>query len=457
MTPPLAPATANDGSESGRPVAGPSHGPGRGLRGLVWIALAGLAAILWACLAPPLSLSPSGQDGATDNRGNGGGDGVPNLVGLFTIAGCSELSFAGPTGEPRCLGTAPLTVQLVLLEVGSTMHRWTVAPSSELRDLGVPGDAGSRDGGTDGGSGDGSLLDEAQSRARAPQLTLQLPGTYVVSLAVAGPGGTATATGQIVVSSGSLGSACTRDSQCGEGLLCLCGSGQPGRDGACPGGLAAGLCTKSCDGTSCSPGSVCIDLSRTQGKVAMDGGVGDAFRRPICVPACGTGKCRADLVCRDLPVLAPDGKAGDPLSWGRGCFAQVPGGVGAACFLSDGKTDSLACASGLCEGLGLRGLCTAACSMTSPCPSEAACATWNTPTLPPAPTGPRCLARCDAMRPCADPLFECINGGGPGPLGFRLLTEPASTTVCGPRRCMSDTECPGGRCVLLGATRYCTR
>lgn len=452
------PSPANGEPERGRPRGG--HGPGRGLRGLIWIALAGLVGILWACLAPPLSLSPSGQDGAMDSRGGGGGDGAPNLVGLFTIAGCSELSFVGPTGEPRCLGTAPLTVQLVLLEVGSTMHRWTVTPKGEPRDGGMPLDAGARDGGTDGGDSgsDGNLLNEAQSRARAPQLTLQLPGTYVVSLAVAGPGGTATATGQIDVSSGSLGSACTRDSQCGEGLLCLCGSGQPGRDGVCPGGLAAGLCTKSCDGTSCDPGSVCIDLSRTQGMVAMDGGTGDAFRRPICVPACGSGKCRPDLVCRDLPVLAANGKAGDPLKWGRGCFAQAPGGVGAACLMTDGKTNNLACVSGLCEGLGLRGLCSAPCSMTMACPSEAACATWNTPTLPPAPTGPRCLARCDAMRPCADPLLDCLPGGGPGPLGYSLpATEPASTTVCGPRRCMSDTECPGGRCVLVGTTRYCTR
>lgn len=449
-------STARAGSGRGRPVGGPGPGPGRVLRGLIWIGLTGLAAILWACLAPPLSLSLSGQDGATDSRGGGGGDGVPNLVGLFTITGCSELSFGDPAGEPRCLGTAPLTVQLVLLEVGSTMHRWTVAPPGSPRDGGMPDMAAARDGGTDGGTSDGNLLDEAQSRARAPQLTLQLPGTYEVSLAVAGPGGTATATGQIVVSSGSLGSACTRDSQCGEGLLCLCGSSQPGRDGACPGGLAAGLCTRSCDGTSCPAGSVCSDLSRTQGMVPM-GGTADAFRRPICVPACGTGKCRADLVCRDLPVLPPDGKAGDAFSWGRGCFAQVPGGVGAACLLTDGKTDNLACASGLCEGLGLRGLCSAGCSMTVPCPSEAACATWNTPTLPPAPTAPRCLARCDAMRPCSDPLFDCLTGGGPGPLGFRLMTEPASTTVCGPRRCSSDTDCPGGRCVLLGTTRYCTR
>lgn len=456
MTPSATPPTAKDESEQGRPDGGPGPGRARGLQGLIWIALAGLATILWACLAPPLSLSPSGQDGAMDNRGSGSSDGAPNLVGLFTIAGCSELSFADPEGEPRCLGTAPLTAQLVLLEVGSTLHRWTVAPMGDPRDGGVPADAGMRDGGADGGGIDGNLLDEAQSRARAPQLTLQLPGTYVVSLAVAGPGGTATATGQIVVSSGSLGSACTRDSQCGEGLLCLCGSSQPGRDGACPGGLGAGLCTKACGGTSCPAGSVCIDLSRTQGPVPMDG-VADAFRRPICVPACGSGKCRADLVCRDLPVLAPGGKAGDPLSWGRGCFAQVPGGVGAACLLPDGKTDSLACASGLCEGLGLRGLCSAACGMTMGCPSESACATWNTPTMPPAPTGARCLARCDAMRPCTDPLFDCLTSGGPGPLGFRLLTEPASTMVCGPRRCSSDTECPGGRCVLLGTTRYCTR
>ncbi|MFO0573438.1 MAG: hypothetical protein U1A78_05535 [Polyangia bacterium] len=443
-------------------------GDGRGPRGglvvvgwLLWLVCAGVLGAMWACLAPPLSLSLGPSDGATDKGGSTGRDGPPNLVGLFTIAGCSDLSFSDPDGEPRCLGTAPLNVQLVLLEVGSTMHRWSVTPLADVMppDAGVPDggipDGGIPDGGIpDGGNRDGSLLDETQSHARAPSLTLNLPGTYAVSLAVAGPGGTATASGLIEVSAGTVGAPCKRDSHCASGLLCLCGSEQPGRDGTCPGGLGAGLCTKSCDGGSCPAGSVCIDLSRTQAALVPDGGSGDAFRRPICVPGCAAAKCRSDLVCRDLPVLATGGRAGDPLKWGRGCFAQTPGGVGAACLAPDGKPDATACATGLCEGLGLRGLCTAACG--SGCPSEAACATWNSP-LPPAPSGPRCLARCDSMRLCGDPLLDCLSDGGSGSLGFRLTGEPAGTTVCAPRRCTADPDCPGGRCVLLGGARFCQR
>lgn len=425
----------------------------------LWLGLAGLFGMLWACLAPPLSLSLGPSDAAADKSSAAVGDGGASLVGLFTVSGCGELTFSDPTGEPRCAGTAPLRVQLVLLEVGASMHRWTVTPLDVINP--GPSDGGTSDGGTsdgglgDGGARDGSLLDEAQSHARTPELTLNLPGTYAVTLAVAGPGGTATASGQIVVAAGGLGAACRRDAHCATGLSCLCGSDQPGRDGSCPGGLAAGLCTRSCDGAACPTGSACIDLSRTQPLVPPDGGSGDSFRQPLCVPSCSnTSKCRADLVCRDLPVLAAGGHAGDPLQWGRGCFVQTPAGVGGACLAPDGKTDPTACTSGLCEGLGLRGLCSAAC--TGGCPSEAACATWNS-LLPPSPGAPRCLARCDAMRPCGDPLLDCLPGGGTGALGFRLQSEPVGTMVCAPRRCSADPDCPGGRCVLLGTARFCVR
>jgi hypothetical protein len=214
------------------------------------------------------------------------------------------------------------------------------------------------------------------------------------------------------------------------------------------------MCTRSCDGQTCPTGSLCMDLSHTVG-AAVDGGSGDAWRQPICVPSCGpTTRCRPDLVCRDLPSLSPGGHAGDPYTFASGCFLSIPGGIGDSCLSTDGSVDPTACVTGLCEPLGLRNLCTAACSPGPGCPASAACATWNS-NVQPAPSGSRCLQRCDAMNSCADPLLACVAAGGAGPLGFRLIGELAGTTVCAPRPCTAPTDCPGGRCAALAGGSFC--
>ena len=405
-----------------------------------------LLCVSWSCLAQPLNLSALGSDGGADGSSSSP-DGNAALIGQFTIGGCTDLSF--PSGEVQCVGTAPLHLTLVLIQIGATTHRWKLVAQGDATDGGVSSDAGAV---SDGGVAEISLLDDTASRAMSPAVTINKPGIYQVTLGVAGPGGTATAAGTIRVLPALLGAVCTSDVQCTTGLSCLCGTDTPGRDGTCPGGLQAGLCTRTCDGQACPSGSLCMDLSRT--KVAgLDAGVGDTWRQPICIPSCSGGQhCRADLTCRELPTLPAGGHAGDTYTFSSGCFLSTPGGVGDSCLASDGKVDSAACATGLCEPLGLRNLCTATCG--TGCPTTAACANWNS-SLFPAPSGPRCLARCDAMNPCTDPLLSCITSGGLGPLGFSLPAETGATTVCAPRACTLPGDCPGGRCAVFAGGSFC--
>ena len=171
--------------------------------------------LLWACLSQPLNLgSPTPDQGAEGGSSSLEG-GVPLLLGQMTIAGCQTLTFPG--GEALCVGVAPLKVRLVLIDAGVTTHRW------QLTSLTQPGDGGTGD----GGPGTGNLLDDVQSRLREPEVLLQQPGTYDVALGVLGPGGTASASGQIVVQPVELGGRCARDGHCAQGLKCLCGADQP--------------------------------------------------------------------------------------------------------------------------------------------------------------------------------------------------------------------------------------
>jgi PKD repeat protein len=409
--------------------------------------LSALGLLWWSCLQPPISLTaPQSDAGGSSTTPTADGSSAA-IAGLFTISGCTQLSF--PAAGPLCISDAPASLRLHLLAVGAAMHRFQIVRLSDsvlgdggVRDLGLPDAAGSP---VDGG--DGSLLDEASSRAESPTVTLSRPGTYQVSLGVAGPGGTATAIGTIYVLPVALGAGCSESEQCAS-HSCLCGRGT-----TCPGALNRGLCSLGCDGTPCPSGTTCMDLSRSKtGSAAMD-----TWRLPQCVPVCGSDvSCRPDFLCRELPILKSGEKAGGAYAFGRACFAAQPGDVGASCTLPDSTLDPTACALGTCLSLGLRGVCSAACSSESDCPSTAACAAFGSAS-PPAPPAPRCLARCDATHPCSDPLLACQAAGGSGGLGFALPGAAAGVTVCAPKRCSTPTDCPGGACTVLGTASFCTR
>jgi PKD repeat protein len=356
------------------------------------------------------------------------GDGLPLLRGAFTMSGCSTLDTS--TGQPKCSGRAPLTLTLVPLGSGVDTFVWT-----------LPG-------------GEPML-----SKAISPSVTYGTPGVYAVTLAAGGSAGTTSAMGTVVVSAGVTGSGCLDDTDCdaGAGLFCVCKPGEPG----CVGALGVGFCSRDCSGAVCAAGELCVDLTRGGAYVpgGDDGGAGgDVWRRALCVPSCSGGAdCRVGLSCRELPSLAAGGLAGGAYAWKQGCFADVGGDDGDACAAPSGEPDGARCLSGRCDPYGARGLCSSPCTISSDCPTSAACADYNA-----APSGPAraCLRRCDAAFACgADPLLDCEAADQVGGLGFSVTPpEAPSARFCAPLRCTMAAQCaPSGSCTAMGGGSFCLR
>jgi PKD repeat protein len=329
------------------------------------------------------------------------GDGGLPISAQFTMTGCAKLD--GPLDAPRCTGPAPLEVTFVPLGEGVTTLAW----SFPCGDMGMCG-------------------------LQTPTVRLDTPGKYSVTLSVAGIGGTATSMGTIVVTAGGTGAACDATNECEPPLTCLCS------DGACPGALAGGVCTKSCDAISCAPGELCADLTRG----LSDGGVSDEWHGVWCVPGCSQpSDCTRGFSCRDLPTPTTAGA----WSWQSGCFADVLGDVGASCLAADGTPDGSRCLSGRCDPLGARGVCTADCSASMSCPSNASCVQFTGASRS------QCIARCTTT--CNDPLLWCKPSGAM--YGFTApSTDPPGTTYCVPKSCSAPADCaPAGTCT----SGFCTR
>lgn len=247
------------------------------------------------------------------------------------------------------------------------------------------------------------------------------PGVYDVSLTVAGVGGTASVmrAGLIQVFAAELGGQCTQDSQCSQGLECICGQGEP-----CPVGLEPGVCAASCDAdTPCAAG-VCADLAAGITAPPAD------WQRSLCLAACTSDdECPGGLTCQEL--RSPGG------GWVKGCFAPgLLGGMGQSCMDAGGNPDHSACASGFCMALGARGICSAVCSAPGTCPASSACAQLNIgdPSV--------CLLRCDAPDACtSDPWLGCEPPGGAGALGFAVDEPVFAGGYCAPRTCADPAEC----------------
>jgi PKD repeat protein len=361
----------------------------------------------------------------------GPGDGSPPLRGAFTVIGCSTLDTS--TGQPRCSGRSPLSLTFVPLGSGVDTFVWTFA------------------GGT-----------PASSKATEPVVTFAAPGTYTVTLAAGGRGGTTTATGTVAVSAGVTGSPCLADTDCyaGSGLFCVC---KPGESG-CVGALSVGFCSRSCDGGVCAAGEICVDLTRggAYSPSDSDGGVdgggpgGDVWRRALCLPACAMkSECATGSLCRELPVLPAGGMPGGNYTWQLGCFADVGGEDGDSCASASGQLDPSRCLSGRCDPYGARGLCSSPCATSADCPATAACATYNGP-----PPTHACLRRCDSSFLCAgDPLLDCEAAGQVGGLGFAITpAETPTTRYCAPLRCSMPSQCaPSGSCTAMGGGSFCIR
>jgi PKD repeat protein len=354
-------------------------------------------------------------------------DGPELLRGAFTITGCATLDTS--TGEPRCSGRAPLALTFVPLGSGVSAFVWTFP------------------GGT-----------PSASKAIAPAVNFATPGTYAVMLAAGGTAGTTTASGTVVVSSGTTGSPCLADTDCdaSAGLFCVC---KPG-DGGCVGALSIGFCSRSCSGGVCNPGEICADFTRGGAYVPSSGDAGvagEAWRQALCLPSCMSGAdCRAGLSCRELPSLPGGGMAGGSYSWKRGCFADVGGDDGDSCFSPSGQPDPSRCLSGRCDPYGARGLCASDCATSADCPSTAACATYSAPPWPPRQA---CLRRCASFACANDPLLACEDGTAGGGLGFVVTpAEAQSTMYCAPLPCVTASRCaPSGMCTAMDGGSYCLR
>jgi hypothetical protein len=290
----------------------------------------------------------------------------------------------------------------------------------------------------------------APDSTSAPEHLYVLPGSYQVSLAVSGPGGSDSleVDDYIQVLPAPTGSPCSTDDQC-AGSVCLCG----GDDTGCPSSLLAGVCSHLCQSDECPSGTICVDLGRSVGTVsptvsAAMPPVPAPWQQPVCLPACSRDSdcTRSGFHCRALPAVDPTNPTADV----NACLSGDPRAVGRPCAelpLTEVGSPQAGCAFGLCLDYGLAGLCSAPCHSNRDCPPDTACAHFQN-----MPDGDgACLLRCDSPGLCptapGDPLLGCELPGGPGPDGF-VLTDTGTPTgrFCSPRRCRDDSECVLGLC-----------
>jgi hypothetical protein len=358
-------------------------------------------------------------DAGVEDQGVLGEGGIP-VSAAFTIQGCDKLTF-DTDAHPLCSAPRGRPLTFIPLGVGASSVMWKF-PSGE----------------------------PASSNLLTPDATWSTLGSFTVSLAAGGSGGTALGSGTVQIVPGQAGAGCLADEDCDAtvGLTCLC----PGGVG-CPASLEAGLCVRRCESAVCVPGEACIDLAR--GGAALpdggttDGGASDPFRARVCLPTCvDDTSCRIGFACRAMPEVASGAPLGASYTWVDACFAPVLGDVGAACDDPDGTPNGSRCLTGRCESLGARGICTDDCADVA-CPASAVCVTLPT-------VGARCLRRCTSGGDCGDPLMAC-DAPGPGGLGFALPpSEPSTTTLCAPKRCTSTPDCaPAGTCQTVSGAQFC--
>src|SRR5687768_16812161 len=168
----------------------------------------------------------NGANGGDADAGSGGDsaagvDASPSVDALlplvwvdFSATGCADFGADGGA----CAGSAPLELRFAATSP-SPITDWI----------------------WDFGDGAGT------SHEPTPVHRYELPGVYDVELVVGGPGGTARSDKPdfVTVSPAPLGGACRVDLQCGE-LDCVCDDAT-----VCPGGLSAGMCSRTCAGGEC--------------------------------------------------------------------------------------------------------------------------------------------------------------------------------------------------------------
>jgi len=359
----------------------------------VWSTV-GLTVGLASLLALPLGchqrayVSPVHDAGISDA---GGGDLFAPLTLDVSVTGCPTFD----VNQVVCRGSAPLTLSFA--PVGSpalTTFLWTF--------------------------GDGT----PSSSERAPSHTYALPGNYDVG--VTGQGDTVGSVSQIrhgLISVAALatGAACDVDSQCSDGLRCLCKSGS-----GCGPAFSRGICSTACATGFCGAGAVCATFALGGSTNGGDAGImSDAgAASPTCLTDCSGGAaCAPGFVCQQIP--------GGGSAWVHGCLPiGASSDFGDSCRNANGILDGSACTTGFCADVGALGLCSAVCDGTHPCPAGAACARLS-------PTTELCLPACSATTPCTnDPSLGCTlaTEAGAGIDGGLVITAgDPGLTYCAPK------------------------
>jgi PKD repeat protein len=320
--------------------------------------------------------------------GDAEGDLFAPLTLDIAVTGCPSFDVI----DVVCTGAAPLTVSFA--PVGSpalTTFLWTF--------------------------GDGT----PSSSERAPSHTYALPGKYDVG--VTGQGSTVGSLSQIrheliSVEPLTTGAACDVDSQCGDGLRCLCKSGS-----GCSPAFLRGICSTACGTGFCGAGGVCAAFTlgpSTAGDAAVAPDVS-----PTCLADCSVGAgCPPGFVCEQIPG------GGGASPWVRGCLPLgAARDFASSCRDANGILEGAACTTGTCANVGALGLCTAACDGTHPCPAGAACARLATSSI--------CLPACSATAPCtSDPSLTCTvatdaSTGSDG--GLTITAGDPGLAYCAPR------------------------
>jgi PKD repeat protein len=335
----------------------------------------------------------TGMDAAATD---GSPDAQTTLTLDISVTGCANLSVGGATAV-SCSGPVPLTVSFA--PVGSaalTTFRWMFGDRSP------------------------SSMDPA------PTHTYTLPGSYTVMVTGEGTVGTVSRVRENLISVLALaaGASCDVDSQCGQGLRCLC---QPGA--GCPAAFTRGICTTACATGFCGAGAVCADYPLPAAAGGADGGddaAAGAGLTATCLADCSSTSCPSGFVCQSLPA-AGQGSAG----WVEACLPLgAAHDLGASCRGADGALHDAACSTGLCANLGDLGMCSAPCDGAHPCPAGSGCA--RLAGLP----APVCLPSCSASAPCApDPAIGCAaaitaDAGTDG--GVPIISGALDASYCAP-------------------------
>jgi len=356
--------------------------------------LAVALAAIWASAPLPACTPSAGEDSdagvpATSRDGSSDAPVASEPLSIdIAASGCS----VPDGGTPGCVGAVPLTAHFVPLTTGAlTEFRWTFG-------------------------------NDITSQDPTPTVTFTLPGLYDVSVVGGGFFGTVERSrrGFVRAQPQPAGGPCDVSDQCAAPAACVCGSAEDcGRE------FPTGLCAAPCSNDAQCPASQsCIDLSAAARQVEPQ-----PWATRLCLDNCQSDEeCSNGLRCRALP-----GQSGASV---HACFYTAPAALGAACRAPNGTAADDSCATGLCADIGVFGICTLACSLQIPCPTDYSCADLRG-------VGPVCLPQCRSDAACGDKLLSCQQEPTAGPLSFVRIGSRGSP-LCAPQPCLGNQDCGAG-------------